>query len=369
MKKISVILAVLMLVSTLALSAFAADGASFTVSSGAGKPGDTVSVTVAIKNNPGIVGMQMDLTFDASVLTVVSCTSSDTRFLPVPFDAKNYENASKITLVRAVAPLGEIPIIKDDFTIATLGFKIADTAADGVYEIKAENFSAYTYDAAATDAKQAFPYVDVTAGSAAIAVSKDGTATVPKFLASRTYANNFTDVPENAWFYTYVKTAYEYALANGTGKTTFSPDNTFTVAQALTAAANIHKAYTGKTIDTVGAANWFDPYVSYCVANGIIKEGQFAADKMNQPISRGDMAVVFANILPENEYTAIREKALSDITDDMACAAAVRKLANAGIVGGDAGTGKFRPEDGIKRSEACVIFTRIAASAMRDATK
>ena len=134
MKKISVILAVLMLVSTLALSAFAADGASFTVSSGAGKPGDTVSVTVAIKNNPGIVGMQMDLTFDASVLTVVSCTSSDTRFLPVPFDAKNYENASKITLVRAVAPLGEIPIIKDDFTIATLGFKIADTAADGVYE-------------------------------------------------------------------------------------------------------------------------------------------------------------------------------------------------------------------------------------------
>ncbi len=192
-------------------------------------------------------------------------------------------------------------------------------------------------------------------------------AGTPKFTASRTYENQFADVPANAWFHTYVKTAYEYALANGTGKTTFSPDNTFTVAQALTAAANIHKAYTGSTIDTAGAANWFDPYVKYCVANGIVKEGQFAADKMNQPISRGDMAVVFANILPESEYTAIREKALSDITDDMACAAAVRKLANAGIVGGDAGTGKFRPADGIKRSEACVIFTRIAVASMRDA--
>ena len=192
-----------------------------------------------------------------------------------------------------------------------------------------------------------------------------GTA-APKFTASRTYADAFTDVPANAWFYTYVKTAYEYALANGTGKASFSPDTTFTVAQALTAAANIHKAYTGKTIDTAGAANWYDPYVSYCVANGIIKDGQFAADKMNRPISRGDMAVVFANILPENEYTAIREKTLSDVEDGAAYAAAVRKLANAGIVGGDAGTGKFRPADGIKRSEACVIFTRIAVASMRD---
>ena len=190
-----------------------------------------------------------------------------------------------------------------------------------------------------------------------------------KFTASRTYADAFTDVPAKAWFYTYVKTAYEYALANGTGKTSFSPDTTFTAAQALTAAANIHKAYTGKTIDTAGAANWYDPYVSYCVANGIITADQFAADKMNQPISRGDMAIVFANILPESEYTVVREKALTDVEDGAAYAAAVRKLANAGIVGGDAGTGKFRPADDIKRSEACVIFTRIAVASMRDTKK
>ena len=190
-----------------------------------------------------------------------------------------------------------------------------------------------------------------------------------KFTASRTYADAFTDVPANAWFYAYVKTAYEYALANGTGKTSFSPDTTFTVAQALTAAANIHKAYTGKTIDTAGAANWYDPYVSYCVANGIITADQFAADKMNRPISRGDMAIVFANILPESEYTVVREKALTDVEDGAAYAAAVRKLANAGIVGGDAGTGKFRPADDIKRSEACVIFTRIAVASMRDTKK
>ena len=184
-----------------------------------------------------------------------------------------------------------------------------------------------------------------------------------KFTASRTYENQFTDVPANAWFHTYVKTAYEYALANGTGKTTFTPDGTFTVAQALTAAANIHKAYTGSTIDTAGAANWYDPYVNYCVANGIITKDQFA--DYNKNITRGEMAIVFANILPEAEYKAIRTYTLSDMNDTLPSAAAVKKLAEAGIVGGS--NGQYKPNDPIKRSEACVIFTRIAVATMRDA--
>ncbi|MBD8959506.1 MAG: S-layer homology domain-containing protein [Clostridiales bacterium] len=184
-----------------------------------------------------------------------------------------------------------------------------------------------------------------------------------KFEPTRIYTGNFTDVPETAWFYTYVKTAYEYALANGTSAKQFSPDGKFTVAQALTAAANIHVAYTGGSIDTAGAANWYDPYVNYCVANGIVKAGQFA--DYNKNITRGDMAVVFASILPAEAYTAVRDGACPDVTDAMPCAAAVQKLYRAGIVGGDAGTGNYRPSDEIARSEACVIFTRIAAAEYR----
>ena len=255
--------------------------------------------------------------------------------------------------------------IDGDIAIADVSFKIADKAADGMYEIAIANASAYTVNAAATgDAKQEFPFVDVTAGKAVIAVSKDGSLTVPKFQASRTYGGQFTDVTEDKWFYSFVKTAYEYALANGTSATTFSPDGKFTVAQALTAAANIHTVYTGKSVDTTGAANWYDPYVNYCVANGIIKEGQFT--DFNKNISRGDMAIVFANILPAEEYAAIREKNLPDVTDDMNCAAAVRLLANAGIVGGDT-KGNYNAANEITRAEACVIFTRIAVASMRDA--
>ncbi len=184
------------------------------------------------------------------------------------------------------------------------------------------------------------------------------------FAFSREYDGRFTDVTTNHWFYSFVEKAYRIGLANGTSNTKFSPDNTFTVAQALTAATNIHKIYNGKTVRAAAQGEkWYDPYVEYCVQNGIISEGQFA--NMDANITRGDMAIVFANVLPDSEYTAVRRGSNPDVTSDMACYDAVSKLYNAGIVGGDAGTGNYRPNDSIKRSEACVIFTRIAMQGER----
>ena len=199
-------------------------------------------------------------------------------------------------------------------------------------------------------------------------ITGDGIVVMPetasKFEATRVYDGRFTDVTTNHWFYTYVKTAYEYALANGTSQTKFSPDGKFTIAQALTAAANIHTAYYGKTVDAAKSGEaWYTPYVNYCLDNGIITVGQFT--DVNKNITRGDMAIVFANILPAEEYEAVRSGSNPDVTSSMACYAAVQKLYNAGIVGGDAGTGNYRPNDEIVRSEACVIFTRIAATEYR----
>jgi len=190
------------------------------------------------------------------------------------------------------------------------------------------------------------------------------TVNAPKFSFTREYDGRFTDVTKNHWFYSFVEKAYRMSLANGTSATKFSPDNTFTVAQALTAAVNIHKAYYGGTVRAAAAGEkWYDPYVEYCVQNGIITAGQFA--NMDANITRGDMAIVFANILPEGEYAATRDGMPADVANGSACYGAVSKLFKAGIVGGDAGTGNYRPSDSIKRSEACVIFTRIAMASER----
>ncbi len=187
---------------------------------------------------------------------------------------------------------------------------------------------------------------------------------VSPFVSTRTYEGQFADVAENQWFYEYVKTSYEYSLANGTSNTSFSPEGKFTVAQALTAAANIHKVYFAKEVrEAYPGESWYAPYVSYCIDNGIIRYGMF--DNYDRNITRGEMAIVFANILPDSEYAAVKEGSNPDVTADMGCYDAVAKLFKAGIVGGDAGSGNYRPNDEIVRSEACVIFTRIALAEKR----
>ena len=241
------------------------------------------------------------------------------------------------------------------YTMRRMYMQKIDFAADGTPTMTAAQPVSTTY----TMALNPLPLASRITG---FDKTSAGDAASP-FRRTRTYAGNFTDVPQGSWFYAYVGTAYEYALANGTAADKFSPDGSFTVAQALTAAANIRTAYFGGAVNTAGAKTWYEPYVAYCVANGIIKDGQF--DSYDRAITRGEMAVVFAAILPESEYAATRTGSPADVTDGMACAAAVKKLFAAGIVGGDAGTGKYRPNDGIRRSEACVIFTRIAAAEYR----
>ena len=136
------------------------------------------------------------------------------------------------------------------------------------------------------------------------------------------------------------------------------------MAQALTAAANIHTVYYGKSVPAAAAGEaWYMPYVNYCIENGIISAGLFT--DFNKTITRGEMAVVFANILPDSEYAAVRNGSVPDVNSALSCYPAVMKLYNAGIVDGDSGSGNYRPDEELRRSEACVIFTRIAVSSLR----
>lgn len=184
------------------------------------------------------------------------------------------------------------------------------------------------------------------------------------FQTMRAYDNSFLDVPADKWFYGYVKLAYEYALVNGTSDKAFSPDAKFTVAQALTTAANIRAVYCGETVSPAKAGEaWYAPYVDYCVKNGVASASSFSDYDKN--ITRGEMALVFANVLPDTEYTAVRAGQCPDVPKDADCYAAVTRLYRAGIVSGDMGTGNYRPGDEISRSEACAIFTRIAKPDMR----
>ena len=179
------------------------------------------------------------------------------------------------------------------------------------------------------------------------------------FARVRTYRGGFTDVAAGAWYADYIAAAYEYGLVSGTTATTFSPGDGFTVAAALTAAANIRIAYTGVPVGAPQSGDaWYMPYLRYCIENGIVADGQFT--DFDRRITRGEMATVFAKALPAAEYERLRDGAPADVAFGSADYEGIVTLYAAGIVNGDAGSGNYRPTDAISRAEACVIFSRLA---------
>lgn len=390
MKNFSMILALVLLCSMLPLAVFAADAPVASIGSATAKAGEEITLTVNMANNPGIVGAQLYVGYDANVMTYVSAKAGTSSFY---FSASTEQGANPVKLVLANLSLQEV---SGDFKVAEITFKINEDAKAGEYTVSLSSVEAYDKDIAPVAFAAKNGSVTVKSKSTNTSV---GTGTVhkhsyketvvaaagaepgytlhecscghaykdnyvygdaAKFVKAREYTGSFVDVPEANWYYEYVKLAYEYALANGTSTTKFSPDNKFTVAQALTAAVNIHKAYYAAEIRAAAAGEkWYDPYVEYCVEKGIITDGQFS--NMDKNITRGEMAIVFANILPDSEYAVVRNGAPVDVAEGSSAYLSVKKLYEAGIVSGDAGKGTYRPDDEIVRSEACVIFTRFAA--------
>lgn len=84
------------------------------------------------------------------------------------------------------------------------------------------------------------------------------------FTKTNTYQNGtFSDVPANEWYSSEVGGAYELGLMNGVGGGLFSPDGSFTVAEAITLASRARAVYNGETIEQSGEP-WYAPYVELC---------------------------------------------------------------------------------------------------------
>ena len=125
------------------------------------------------------------------------------------------------------------------------------------------------------------------------------------FTKKNTYNGNFSDVAENAWYKNEVASAYELGFVKGTSDNQYSPNNTVTVAEAVTMAARVHAEYNGKKISETSGGKWYDAYVSYAKKNGIITENQF--DNYNREIKRFEMAEIFHDAMGESYYTAIND--------------------------------------------------------------
>ena len=179
------------------------------------------------------------------------------------------------------------------------------------------------------------------------------------FTKKNTYNGNFKDVAETSWYKSEVASAYELGFVKGTSDTQYSPNNTVTVAEAVTMASRVHAEYNGKTIAEKSGGKWYDAYVDYAKKNSIITENQF--NNYNREIKRFEMAEIFHDAMGEKYYNAINDVVfIPDVPLGAFYWDKLITLYNAGVVMGNDEYGSFNPDASIKRSECAAIVNRVA---------
>lgn len=179
----------------------------------------------------------------------------------------------------------------------------------------------------------------------------------------------FIDVPQTAWYYESVQSAWAAGLIDGVTKTQFQPDGTLTVAQAIKLAAALYQMeHEGEVNLKNGSVNWYDSYVSYAIANGIIEKdyASYTAAQMNAAITRAEFVHIFHGA--ESTYKAINQvadDAIPDVKTGDTFASEIYEFYRAGILTGSDAKGTFHSASSIKRSEVSAILVRMFDTASR----
>ena len=130
MKKriLSLVLSLLLLISTVPLTALATTTPAFVVSEAVGHPGETVTITVSTQNNSGICSFALEVAYDANALELVSSAAGE--FAGIVFSMDTTYNPYTLNWANTVNPNNTT-----NGTIATLTFKIKESAPLGKHAI------------------------------------------------------------------------------------------------------------------------------------------------------------------------------------------------------------------------------------------
>ena len=176
----------------------------------------------------------------------------------------------------------------------------------------------------------------------------------------------FYDVDSNHWFYEPVKSAWEQELIDGVTARYYMPDNTLTVAQAIKLAAALHqKQSVGFVTLQNGGTHWYDNYVNYAIANGLIEAvyQSKSAEAMNAAVTRAEFVHILSKLLNTGAINTVNS--IPDVKAGDAYADEIFAFYRAGILTGSDRLGTFHPESSLKRSEAAAILVRLYDATQR----
>ena len=176
----------------------------------------------------------------------------------------------------------------------------------------------------------------------------------------------FYDVDSNDWFYEPVKSAWQNDLIDGVTARYFKPERSLTVAQAVKLAAALHqKQSVGFVTLQNGGTHWYDNYVNYAVANGLIEAAyqSKSAEDMNKAVTRAEFVHILSKLL--NAGTINTVNSIPDVKSGDAYADEIFAFYRAGILTGSDRLGTFHPTSSLKRSEAAAILVRLYDATQR----
>ena len=170
----------------------------------------------------------------------------------------------------------------------------------------------------------------------------------------------FSDVAPDAWYAGFVQTVYEKGLFAGAGDGTFAPEANMDYAQFLT----VLSQFSGETITAVPGGAWYDGYVNWAKEKNLIPEEMLKDFNPTAPITRQDMAALFASFLETYNvrYDKVMEGdcAYTDAASIADYAAdGVTACLRAGIMSGNA-DGSFNPTGTATRAQVAVTMVQMA---------
>ena len=235
---------------------------------------------------------------------------------------------------------------------ANLGQVTLDLEADYMATIQVQ-------DASGTALYDANKKYDFSKGGKIIVTSESGKETT-EYTLNLTTGDMFSDVAEDQWYYDYVLEAAELGIVKGNPDGTFKPNDKVTRADFALMTVRMlgvdedgleftTTAFTDVNDETYNAAA-----IQYCAEKGLIGGDGDGKFRPNDSITRQEAAKIIAEALELTETDSdlfTDDNLIHEWAEDY-----VYQCKAAGIFGGDAGTGNFRPTDAISRAETAKIM-------------
>ncbi|MBO4950737.1 MAG: S-layer homology domain-containing protein [Clostridia bacterium] len=176
----------------------------------------------------------------------------------------------------------------------------------------------------------------------------------PTYAESRTFKPSISDIDDlTQWFEVEIALDENSNWQNTISAIRFDPTNNNGIYY-------IDSIVLWEDLDSSNS-KWYDMYVDYALANGIIAKAQYTNNDFSRNITRAEICDLFVASLPEEYFGAINNiKGIPDVLRDEKNADVYLMLYNAGVLLGSDAEGTFNPKSDIKRSEIAAIINRVA---------